>query len=209
MIINSLSAVHNKEINCIEKSQEQLIFMTNSANSASAVIHYHSVILSSEQYLISKFCTNKYFYISNDWEKQKSNFLSPSWHCIVKTNTLLKCINGNRNQFYKYSSWNCDRGLLTHNKLDDIKVYISRELPTAFSVVECNLNRNEQGQVRTNEFSTTDLLQTLHIPGYSIVLPDSWYNHSIARIYVYVSVTMLFSNSVISPLITKTCSLFG
>ena len=40
--------------------------------------------------------------------------------------------------------WNCDRGFLSENKIEDIKVYAEKRTPHIMSVIEVNLTRNEQ-----------------------------------------------------------------
>ena len=48
-----------------------------------------------------------------------------SWGASLDTNLLCHIMfgNGRRNIGYKYFTWNCDRGLITRNKLEDIKCF--------------------------------------------------------------------------------------
>ena len=110
------------------------------------------------------------------------------FHCNLGSNKLMKIINGNRSKTgFKHTQWNIDKGLLTMGKLDDIKVKLSREKPHSFCVTEVNFVRKEVTTRYVNEFSTDDLLEKLAFPGYTVILPDSWYTHCKARLFVYVS----------------------
>ena len=122
------------------------------------------------------------------------------WLTSKEINKLVHTLNGNRrNPGYKYFAWNCDRGYLKENKLEDVKNYASRHKPNLMSISEVNLKRNENNQNENslNEFSTEQLMKTFQIPGYDIILPESWNVFSKARILVYVN----------SELNVKTCGL--
>ena len=44
-----------------------------------------------------------------------------NWGLNISINKLCHILNGNRRNFgYKYFSWNCDRGLLSKNKLENV-----------------------------------------------------------------------------------------
>ena len=89
------------------------------------------------------------------------------FHCYLKSNKLLKMINGNRNKAgFKHTQWNIDKGLFTMGKLDDIKVKICRDKPHTFCVTEANLVRNEINAHHCNEFSTENLHEKLALNGY-------------------------------------------
>ena len=96
--------------------------------------------------------------------------------------------DGNRqNPGYKHFAWNCDRGFL--NKLEDVKCYASRHKPHTMGVSELNFIRNEnnRNELSKTVFSTEQLMETFQIPGYNIILPDSWTVHDKARIILYVN----------------------
>jgi hypothetical protein len=96
--------------------------------------------------------------------------------------------DGNRqNPGYKHFAWNCDRGFL--NKLEDVKCYASRHKPHTMGVSELNFIRNEnnRNELSKTVFSTEKLMETFQIPGYNIILPDSWTVHDKARIILYVN----------------------
>ena len=106
---------------------------------------------------------------------------------IKQINKACHIMEGNkRNPGYKYFSWNCDRGFLSEHKLDDLKCFAFRNKPHVISVSEVNLVRNEQNnnEKSTNQFSTEQVQKIFQIPGYSIILPESWLLHSKARILV-------------------------
>ena len=115
------------------------------------------------------------------------------FHCFVRSNKLMKIINGNRSKAgFKHTQWNIDKGLFTMGKLDDIKVNLSHEKPHTFCVTEANLVRNEINAKSCNEFSTDNLLEKLAFTGYTVLLPDSWYTHGKARLFIYVSEDIKF-----------------
>ena len=58
-------------------------------------------------------------------------------------------------------------------------------------------NENNINEMSKTEFSTEQLMETFQIPGYNIILPDSWTVHDKARIILYVN----------SELNIKVCSL--
>ena len=79
-------------------------------------------------------------------------------------NKLNHIINGNRrNVGYKYFSWNCDRGLIGKNKIDDIRIFAAKYKPHFIAVSEIDLRRNEnnQNENSTNEFSTEQIFEKL------------------------------------------------
>ena len=111
------------------------------------------------------------------------------WMTARQMNKYFHISNGNRrNPGYKYFSWNCDRGILSDNKTEDLKCCAFRNNPHVISVSEINLTRNEQNRNErsTNNFSTEQIQKVFQIPGYSIVLPESWLLFDKARIMVYV-----------------------
>ena len=90
---------------------------------------------------------------------------------------------------YKYFNWNCDRGLLSKNKLDDIKRIADKHHPHFMGISEINLRKNENNTNDNSmtEFSTEQLLDIFYIEGYKIILPDSWDKHGVARVLVYAN----------------------
>ena len=69
------------------------------------------------------------------------------WLTSKEINKLVHTLNGNRrNPGYKYFAWNCDRGYLKENKLEDVKNYASRHTPHLMSISEVNLKRNENNE---------------------------------------------------------------
>ena len=85
--------------------------------------------------------------------------------------------------------WNCARGLLSENesKFVDVQNYIFKHKPHLFCVTEADLHGPRSRILRRNTFSTDELVEKLHIPGYSLVLPDTWKTYDQARIVVFVS----------------------
>ena len=111
-----------------------------------------------------------------------------SWPYLNISNNLSHSLYGNRRNIgYKYLSWNCDRGLLSKNKLDDVKLSMSRHKPHLVGILETDLHRNESNndQNFSNTFSTKELYEKLKIENYTLILPDSWENLGLARIIVF------------------------
>ena len=97
-----------------------------------------------------------------------------SWSTTNDSNKLSHATNGNkRNIGYKYLSWNCGRGFISENKLEDLKMFIGRHEPHAIGVSEVDLKKNEnnQDELASNNFSTSELYEKLSISNYRIFLP--------------------------------------
>ena len=115
------------------------------------------------------------------------------WLSMKQINKIMHTLNGNRRNIgYKYFAWNCDRGYLSENKLEDVKQYALRHNPNSMGISEVNFvrnenNRNEHSKV---EFSTEQLMEIFQIPGYNIILPESWTEYNKARIILYVNSEM-------------------
>ena len=125
--------------------------------------------------------------ISSGFSTSNGNFI---WMTTKQMNKLCHIMDGNRrNPGYKYFSWNCDRGFISENKLEDLKCYVFRNNPHVISVSEINLTRNEHNRNdhSTNNLSTEQVMKLFQIPGYSIILPESWILFDKARIIVYVN----------------------
>ena len=108
---------------------------------------------------------------------------------IKLTNKLSHIINGNRRNIgYTYMTWNCDKGFLTKNKIDDIKLAATKYNPHVIGVSEVNFKRNESNKDddKMNNLTTEQLKNKLEIPDYKIFLPESWEQHGLARIILYV-----------------------
>jgi hypothetical protein len=48
---------------------------------------------------------------------------------------------------YKYLAWNCGRGFLSEQKIDDLKVTINGHKPHLVGVSEVDLHRNDNNPV--------------------------------------------------------------
>ena len=99
-----------------------------------------------------------------------------SWSSQNSSNKLCHILFGNRrNMVYSYCTWNCDRGLISKNKLEDIKLIAHKHHPHFMGISEIDLKKNENNtdEKSTNIFSTEQLLDVFKIPGYKIILLDS------------------------------------
>ena len=107
--------------------------------------------------------------------------------CGSETNKVCHILFGNRkNVGYTYIDWNCDKGYLSQKKLDDVKIAAEKFSPHAKGVSEVFFKRKESNLDESSNtiLSTEQLLQKIEIPKYKVVLPDYWYKHNIARVYV-------------------------
>lgn len=112
------------------------------------------------------------------------------WCNFKNVNKICHILYGNRtNLGYKYFSWNCDRALISQNKIEDIKITANRHKPHFMGIAEVDLRRNENNSDdnNNNEMSTEQLFDKFKIEGYKIILPNSWIKHDKARIFVYVN----------------------
>ena len=113
------------------------------------------------------------------------------WGSGLSINKLCHIKNGNkrRNIGYKYFTWNCDRGLLSQNKIEDIKMFASKHKPHFMAISEIDLRRNENNvnENSSNVLSTEQVHEKFKIEGYRIILPPSWLIHDKARIFVFVN----------------------
>ena len=107
----------------------------------------------------------------------------------VATNLVHYIYGNRRNLGYRYFSWNCDRGLLSQHKIEDIKLFAMKHKPHLMGISEVDLRRNEanSNENSTNEFSTEQVHEAFKIDGFRIILPHSWKSHDRARIIVYAN----------------------
>ena len=113
-----------------------------------------------------------------------------NWGSNLSINKQAHILYGNRrNLGYKYFSWNCDRGLLSRNKIEDIRQFAARHKPHFMGISEVDLRRNENNanESSTNEFSTEQVQEVFKIQGYRLLFPSSWLTHNKARIIVFVN----------------------
>ena len=113
-----------------------------------------------------------------------------NWSYVVDSNFLQHSVNGNRRTIgYKLGMWNCGRGLLseTGNKLVDMHRYIEKYKPHLFCIIEADLHGPQSRIHRQKTFTTEELHEKLEIPGYSLILPDTWKCHDQARLIVFVN----------------------
>ena len=111
------------------------------------------------------------------------------------------------------ASWNCRKGLLDKNnhptdKIHAIATFLKDEKIDILSVSEAGIHGGRSRTLRAYPATTTIINNALRIPGYTIILPDSWTKYETARIYLYIKDGITFSQikSVVNtsdlPLIT-------
>ena len=106
-----------------------------------------------------------------------------------KSNLLHYTYGNRRNVGYRYFSWNCDRGFLSTNKLEDVRTFAAKHSPHLMAISEVDLRKNDLNinEDSTNEFTTEQVHDAFKIEGYNIILPSSWDRHGKARIIVFAS----------------------
>ena len=72
------------------------------------------------------------------------------------------------------------------DKITDIELYLEKHQLHMFGIIESDLHGDKSRIKRNNPLTTNDILKNLHIDGYRILLPQSWFKHSQARLIVYV-----------------------
>ena len=107
-------------------------------------------------------------------------------------------VNGNRrNLGYKFSVWNCGRGLVQEGgestKLNEVRHFLSTKKPHCFAIIEADIFSTSSSVNRVNKYSTSEIREILKIDGYRLELPRSWEAHGQARIVCYVSEDVNFS----------------
>ena len=60
------------------------------------------------------------------------------------------------------------------DKLLDIKLFIQDNKPSLFGIIESDIHGINSRLNRRSTFSKADILDQLHIDGYTILLPDTW-----------------------------------
>ena len=81
------------------------------------------------------------------------------------------------------SSWNCGRALT--QKIEDIKLFVENQRPHLLAVLEADLHG--PNTLKRSTFTTEEIFELFKIEGYRIILPDTWYHYSQARIIVYAN----------------------
>ena len=109
----------------------------------------------------------------------------------VKTNKICHMTNGNRRPLgHKISAWNCGRGLMSKrehlsDKILDIKLFIEENKPSVFGIIESDIHGCNSPSNRKTTFTKQEILDQLHIEGYTILLPDTWELYDQARLIVF------------------------
>ena len=115
-----------------------------------------------------------------------------SWsYSGMSINSLNHILFGNKKIGYRVAIWNCRRGLLESDgsqsgKLDDIKQYIEKHQLHIMGIIEADLHGTLSRIKRKNPLTTEEIHKKLHIEGYNIILPQSWFVHGQARVILYV-----------------------
>jgi hypothetical protein len=93
--------------------------------------------------------------------------------------------------------WNCGKGLLESNnnaspKLSEAVAFINKNDLDILAVAEAGLHGPRSRIIRTNPLTTASIERELRIPGFKILLPESWYTHDTARIFMYIKEDITF-----------------
>ena len=100
--------------------------------------------------------------VPNGWKVLEScaNYptLLTTWSASSDINKMCHIMFGNkrRNIGYRYFTWNCDRGLLSKNKLEDIKCFAAKHKPNFMGIAEIDFKSDENNIIEssTNTLST-------------------------------------------------------
>ena len=122
---------------------------------------------------------------------------SNTTHCWLtrkERNKLAHTTNGNRPGKVTVATgyWNCGKGLLDSNnfstaKLAEIEHFISDNNLDILIVAEAGLHGRKSRIIRSYPVTSTIIRTALRIPGFQILLPESWELHETARLIMYVS----------------------
>ena len=110
-------------------------------------------------------------------DKKVLNLCSKSWQLSRSNwNKLMHILMGNRRLGYNIASWNCRKGLLLPNnspseKLTDVESLLQRHDLHLLAVIESYLHGVGSRVKRVNPISTKEIMENLHVKGFSIKLP--------------------------------------
>ena len=85
--------------------------------------------------------------------------------------------------------WNCRRGLLDANKnpstkMTEVRNFLQQYNLHILCLVEADLHGASSRYKRLSPLTSMDIEKKLDIPGYKLLLPQSWYAHGQARVLV-------------------------
>ena len=132
----------------------------------------------------------------NNFSREKRHIM-----CLSKKdmNRLMHSTNGNKKEKIAINTgyWNCGKGLLDSNnnaspKLSEAVAFINKNDLDILAVAEAGLHGPRSRIIRTNPLTTASIERELRIPGYRILLPESWYIHDTARIFMYIKEDITF-----------------
>ena len=121
---------------------------------------------------------------------QAKQATSASWSQKGLTNNkLFKMINGNKLSGYNIGLWNCRRGLLDSEKkpttkMSEVKNFLQQYKLHILCLLEADLHGATSRYKRLQPLSLSDIESSIGIPGYKLLLPQSWYKHGQARVLV-------------------------
>ena len=72
------------------------------------------------------------------------------------------------------------------DKLLNLTLFIENHKPSLLGIIESDIHGILTPSNRKTTFSKDDILDQLHIEGYSIILPDTWNSYNQARLIIYV-----------------------
>ena len=71
-------------------------------------------------------------------------------------------------------------------KISEAEAFINENDLDILAVAEAGLHGPRSRIIRTNPLTTDSIERELRIPGFRILLPESWYIHDTARIFMYI-----------------------
>ena len=142
----------------------------------------------------------------NLYQMSPSSSYFPMQNNIIKLRTSKKLMNraahitngnGRGKVALAAGYWNCSKGLLDKNnflteKIAEIEAFIHTHDFDVLAVAEAGLHGIRSHTVRSFPVTTTTITNALRIPGYNIILPESWSQHDTARLFIYVKEDMTY-----------------
>ena len=134
----------------------------------------------------------------------------------LHVNLLMKITNGNGRSCYRLASWNCRKGLICGNKLPttkmtEVKMFLYEMNLDLLCVIETDIHSFRSNNLVRQKLSQEEVDHALHVRGYKLYFPKSWYEHRVARILIFakteLKLTVRGQSIAQSDLPTFTCEI--
>ena len=104
----------------------------------------------------------------------------------------------------KFSTWNCQKGLIDDNmepltKVEETGTFLETHGVDVLAVIEAGFHGPLSRTKRRSPLSTVDIMSILHQPRYKILLPATWSHHQQARMIIYYRDTLKIKEEKVPP----------